>query len=82
MIALSATARGEKRLAKLLGGNAKKLRREIAVAVNATSKKTVSIWAKEVSKEIATAQKNIKKTIKVTKKAAGFLVNQQRKSFL
>lgn len=70
MIALSATARGEKRLAKLLGGNAKKLRREIAVAVNATSKKTVSIWAKEVSKEIATAQKNIKATIKVSRKAA------------
>lgn len=70
MIALSATARGEKRLAKLLGGNAKKLRREIAVAVNATSRKTVSIWAKEVSKEVATAQKNIKATIKVSKKAA------------
>lgn len=72
MIALSATARGTKELSRLLGGNAKKLKREIAVAVNATAKSTVSAWAKEVSDEVATAQKNIKKTIKVTKKAAGF----------
>jgi hypothetical protein len=70
MIALSVTARGEKRLAKLLQGNAKRLRREMAIAVNATSKKTVAIWAKEVSKEVATAQKNIKATIKVRKKAS------------
>jgi hypothetical protein len=70
MIALSVTARGEKRLAKLLQGNSKRLRREMAVAVNATSKKTVAIWAKEVSKEVATAQKNIKATIKVSKKAS------------
>jgi hypothetical protein len=70
MIALSVTARGEKRLAKLLQGNTKRLRREMAIAVNATSKKTVAIWAKEVSKEVATAQKNIKATIKVSKKAA------------
>jgi hypothetical protein len=70
MIALSVTARGEKRLAKLLQGNSKRLRREMAIAVNATSKKTVAIWAKEVSKEVATAQKNIKATIKVSKKAS------------
>jgi hypothetical protein len=42
----------------------------MAIAVNATSKKTVAIWAKEVSKEVATAQKNIKSTIKVSKKAS------------
>jgi len=70
MIALSATARGEKRLAKLLGGNAKKLKREMAIAINATSKKTVSLWVKEVAKELATAQKNIKATINVSKKAS------------
>jgi hypothetical protein len=70
MIALSVTARGEKRLGKLLQGNSKRLRREMAIAVNATSKKTVAIWAKEVSKRIATAQKNIKATIKVSKKAS------------
>jgi len=70
MIALSVTARGEKRLAKLLQGNTKRLRREMAVAVNATSKKTVSLWVKEVAKELATTQKSIKATIKVSRKAS------------
>ena len=70
MIALSVTARGEKRLAKLLQGNSKRLRREMAIAVNATSKKTVALWAEKSSKELATAQKNIKGTIRVRKKAS------------
>jgi len=56
-------------LRKLLDGNAKKLKREIAIAVNKTSKKTQSAIAKDIGKEIATAQKNIKKTIGIRKKA-------------
>ena len=69
MIALSATARGEKQLAKLLNGKAKQINRQLAIAVNATSKKTVSLMAKGVGQELRTAQKNIKATIKIKQKA-------------
>jgi hypothetical protein len=69
MIALSVTARGEKRLAKLLKGNGKQVRREMKIAVNTTAKQTVGIWAKAISKEIAVTQKVVKGTIKVTKRA-------------
>lgn len=72
MIALSATARGTKELSKLLEGDAKKLKRELSIAVNNTAKATVGTWSKAVSKEVAIAQKHVKPTIKVTKKAAGF----------
>lgn len=70
MIALSITAKKEKQLSKLLKDNGKKVRQQIAIAVNATTKKTVSTWAKSVGNEIATAQKNIKATIEISKKAS------------
>jgi hypothetical protein len=69
MIALSVKLQGEKRLAKLLKGNGKQVRREMKIAVNATAKQTVGIWAKAISKEIAVTQRVVKGTIKVTKKA-------------
>lgn len=69
MIAFTVNDRKIKELSKLLKGNAKKLNREIATAVNATAKKTESSMAKQVGQELATSQKNIKTTIKIVKKA-------------
>jgi len=69
MIGLRAKLQGEKRLARLLKGNAKQVRREMKIAVNATARQTVGIWAKAISKEIAVTQRVVKGTIKVTKKA-------------
>ena len=83
MIALSARARGQKRLAKLLNGNAKKVRQQMKIAVNATAKQTVGIWAKAISKEIAVTQAAVKGTIKITRKAderwISSTVTQQKK---
>jgi len=83
MIALSARARGQKRLAKLLNGNAKKARQQMKIAVNATAKQTVGIWAKAISKEIAVTQAAVKGTIKITRKAderwISSTVTQQKK---
>jgi hypothetical protein len=69
MIGLRVKLEGEKRLAKLLKGNGKQVRRQMKIAVNATAKQTVGIWAKAISKEIAVTQRVVKGTIKVTKKA-------------
>lgn len=47
----------------------KLLMRMTAAAINATAKRTVNILAKEVGKELAVPQKDIKQGISVTKKA-------------
>ena len=52
-----------------LNGSDKKIRRQLAIAVNITAGKTTGGIAKQVATELATAQKNIKKTIKIKKKA-------------
>ncbi len=69
MIAFTVNARKIKELEKLLNGNQKKLRRELATAVNATARKTQSLMAKQIGRELSTAQKNIKQTIAIVKKA-------------
>ena len=57
-------------LAKALGDEApRRLKKEVAAAVNAAAKRTQNLLAKEVSKELATSQKVIKEGISVTKKA-------------
>jgi len=71
MIGFTVQQRRVNELSKVLKGSDKKVRRQLAIAVNATSKKTQGGIAKEVAKELATAQKNIKKTIKIKKKADG-----------
>ena len=57
-------------LRRALGVEAKKkLAREISTAVNATARKVVGMWAKEIGKELAVPQKDIKTTIAIVKKA-------------
>lgn len=58
-----------KRLGELMANDHKKLKSELMRAVNATAKKTESLMAKEISKELATTQKEIKQKIKITKRA-------------
>jgi hypothetical protein len=82
MIGLRVKLQGEKRLARLLKGNAKQVRKEMKIAVNATAKQTVGIWAKAISKEIAVTQKAVKGTIKIIRKADDSLLRstlRQRK---
>jgi hypothetical protein len=69
MIGLRVKLEGEKRLAKLLQGNAKKVRQQMHIAVNATAKQAVNVWAAAISKEIAVTQRAVKGTIKITRKA-------------
>lgn len=69
MITFSANDRAIKELSRALRGNEKKLRQQLKIAVNATSRKTRSEMTKGVGKELATAQKNIRPTINVTQKA-------------
>jgi hypothetical protein len=69
MIGLRVKLEGEKRLAKLLQGNAKKVRQQMHIAVNATAKQAVNVWAAAISKEIAVTQKAVKGTIKIVRKA-------------
>jgi hypothetical protein len=71
MIGFTVQQRRVNELSKVLKGSDKKVRRQLAIAVNATSKKTQGGIAKEVAKELATAQMNIKKTITIKKKADG-----------
>jgi hypothetical protein len=59
-----------KRLSTALGNSKKKIRKEMAIVLNAVAKRTQNTLAKEISKELATSQKSIKQTIKVTKKAS------------
>jgi hypothetical protein len=82
MIGLRVKLEGEKRLAKLLKGNSKQIRRQMKIAVNATASQTVGIWAKAISKEIAVTQKAVKGTIKIVRKADDSLLRstlRQRK---
>lgn len=69
MIGFTAEERGAKELAKVLGGSRKKIKRQLIIAVNATSRKTKGTIAKQIATELATAQKNIKKTSTIRKKA-------------
>ena len=52
------------RLRKLLNQNDKRVSREVAIAINATSKKVASDIAEEVTKELATPQKTVKEQIR------------------
>jgi hypothetical protein len=70
MIGFTVQQRRVNELSKVLKGSDKKIRRQLTIAVNATSKKTQGGIAKQVATELATAQKNIKKTIKIKKKAS------------
>jgi hypothetical protein len=82
MIGLRVKLEGEKRLAKLLQGNAKKVRQQMHIAVNATAKQTVNVWAKAISQEIAVTQKAVKGTIKIVRRADASLLQstiRQRK---
>lgn len=47
----------------------KQLRKELAIAVNATAAKSKSIIAKQIGKELAVAQKDIKTTISQSRRA-------------
>jgi hypothetical protein len=70
MIGFTVQQRRVNELSKVLKGSDKKIRRQLTIAVNATSKKTQGGIAKQVATELATAQKNIKKAIKIKKKAS------------
>lgn len=48
----------------------RKLRKELAIACNQTANKGKSIIAREIGKELATAQKNIRTVIRLSKKAS------------
>lgn len=52
-----------------LGGLGKGVQREIATAVNATAKKTVSQMAKTITSEIKVTQKKVKESLKAKNKA-------------
>lgn len=69
MIGFTVEERQIDELSKILKGSGKKIKRELVTAVNATSRKTQGSMAKQIAKELATAQKNIKETIKIKKKA-------------
>ena len=57
------------RLSRMLKGNAKKLRRQLSIAVNATAKKTVSIVSKQIREHVAVTAKGVKQTTKVVARA-------------
>lgn len=69
MMTFSVNAREIRQLSALLDGNKKKVRQQAAIAVNATSRKAISMMAKEVGKELAVPQKIIKTTVKTVKRA-------------
>ncbi len=57
------------RMKKAIEDTGRSLRKELAVACNATASKGKSIIAKQISKELATPQKNIRATISQSRKA-------------
>ncbi len=69
MLGFTAEEKGAKELAKVLDGSRKKIKRQLVIAVNATAKKNKSSIAKQIATELATPQKNIKKTSSIKKKA-------------
>jgi len=57
------------RMKAAIENTGKQLRKELAVAVNATAAKSKSIIAKQIGKELAVAQKDIKTTISQSRRA-------------
>ena len=57
------------RMKAAIENTGKQLRKELAVAVNATAAKAKSIIAKQIGKELAVAQKDIKTTISQSRRA-------------
>lgn len=57
------------RMKAAIDGTGRKLRKELAVAVNATGNRCKAIIAKQIGKELAVAQKEIKTTIRQTRRA-------------
>ncbi len=57
------------RMKAAIENTGRKLRKELAVAVNATAAKSKSIIAKQIGKELAVAQKDIKTTIRQSRRA-------------
>jgi gas vesicle protein len=64
MITFTTNAAAIQKLSELLKNNAKKIRKEIYIALNETAKNLQSQWAKEIGQELAVAQKEIKKTLR------------------
>jgi hypothetical protein len=60
---------GVQRLLQSVKGDVRKLKSGLAVAVNATARQSIGIWAKAITKKIAVTQKAVRETIKVVKKA-------------
>lgn len=69
MIDLSVKPSQIKRIEAALGSKAKQVPRKVASAVNKTATRTKGFMAKEVSKELALTQKNIKSTISIPERA-------------
>ena len=69
MISLFSNRKEITALSNALGGADKKIRKQLAIAVNKTAKKALAQLAKEDAKELATTQKVIKATMKVASKA-------------
>lgn len=57
------------RMKAAIENTGRSLRKELAIATNQTANKSKSIIAKQIGKGMETPQKNIKKTIEVTRKA-------------
>jgi hypothetical protein len=55
-----------KQLAEAIKGTPRKLKRELAAAVNATAKKTKTIMAREIAKELIVARKEINDKVSAT----------------
>lgn len=58
-----------KELSRLLGGKRKKIKKELAIAVNATAKKTKASMNKQVRKELTLKKKTIDSTLTISRKA-------------
>lgn len=58
-----------KRLEQAIAGTKKKLPKELAIAVNATAKKTKGAISKEIRNELATKKTAVDKTLKIKTKA-------------
>ena len=71
MISVSVNSAEVQALARVLDGNAKEFRKQMAIAVNKVAGNAQKQIAKEVGKEIATPQKVIKTTISVKRAKVG-----------
>jgi len=68
---INTSIKGVKELQAVLAEQANRLPRELAIAINATAKATSRHMAKEVTQELAVAQKVVTKTLSQPKKASG-----------